>query len=172
MGWKVLKCSNSTDIFAEYENFLDFYNLTAQVTFENLYKIKISLWYKDCYCYYDKLEIEDADSIPRRIEEHIKNNFKNVYELPRFIKLLDEMGLSYQTFIPVICIGFPFLTDKYKLARIDIWPETDDLKGRIEKCQSLLLDDWETIRSFSGIEKYCNNEVSVEEVGTDPIFPG
>lgn len=171
MGWKVLKCSNSTDIFAEYENFLDFYNLTAQVTFEGYYKIKIHLWYKDCYCYYGELDVEGDESIPKSIEEYVKNNYKNIYELPKFIKILDEIGLVHRPLFTIVNITFPFFIDELRLAEINVKPETDDIKKLIRKYQQLLLDDWKTIESSKGIEKYCNNEVSVE-ANTDPIFPG
>lgn len=170
MGWKIL--NNNNYVFAEYENFLDFYNLTARVDFEGCYcKIKVALWYRGCHCYHGELNVEDAESVPKSIEEYIKNNYKNIYELPRFIKILDEIGLTYQPLLSIIYITFPFFIDKPRWAEINIEPETDDIRKLIRKYQQLLLDDWKTIRSFSGIEKYCNNEVPVE-IGTDPIFPG
>lgn len=170
MGWKILNYNNI--VFAEYENFLDFYNLTAQVTFKDYHdEIKIALRYKGCHCYYGELDVEDDESIPKSIEEYVKNNYKNIYELPRFIKILDEIGLAHRPLLTIINITFPFFIDKPRGAEINVKPETDDIKKLIRKYQQLLLDDWKTIESFKGIKKYCNSEVSVE-ANTDPIFPG
>lgn len=171
MNWNILK-SSSNVVIAECKDFLDFYNLSAQVTFENCYyRIKITLRYKSCHCYYGELEIEDAESVPKSIEEYVKNNYKNVYELPRFIKILDEVGLAYRPLFTIVYITFPFFIDKFRWAEINVKPETDDIKKLIRKYQQLLLDNWETIEPLKGIEKYCENEVPVE-IGTDPIFPG
>lgn len=84
---------------------------------------------------------------------------------------MDEIGLAHRPLFTIINITFPFFIEKPRWAETNIKPETDDIKKLIRKYQQLLLDDWKTIKSSKGIEKYCNNEVSVE-IGTDPIFPG
>lgn len=170
------------DLVIERENFLDFYKIRAIIRSTTYYsEVIISLYYKGCQCFYRIVDVEYTISIPSYVEDFIRNNFKNLYELPKFIKLLDELGLNYDiSFFDRIHIKFLIPTEKGNKAIKwkQVSTNTGDIKELIERCRCYLLYNWKMIEdSSSGIKKYCKgsdneNDTNDETVHTDPIFPG
>lgn len=162
-----------------HKNFLNFYRIRAYITpIGYHYRVVVSLSHKGCQCFYKVISIRNTVPIPDYVEEYIKNNFKNLYELPKFIKLLDELELDYDVLSSQVCIKFLILT-KRKNKGIIRWklvhPDIDDIKKLIKRCQYYLLYNWEMLKDYGSIEKYCKNErnnTTVEYKETDPIFPG
>lgn len=128
------------------ENFLNFYKLTAYIIpykFTHRYKVYIWLNWEHCSCSFCILEVTDLKTIHSQIEDYVKNNYANIFTLPRFVKILKELELPYTT-------TFSFVN----MATLNVNVREDNIAELIKKYQDLLNNEWKMLIPFKRIQKY------------------